>query len=447
MPYPKTSADTEGWMEKLSEFLRSESHVEAILVRPGAHKVSVATLGEVDAGKLQAKLESLLRTLDEENLEAAESATGTGTGVSMRKLPGKETLLEKPTCPTAPLLWKWREFAWPEPDEIEEESREEWQFLAMQAGICGVALILGWGLDSSGFEPGWVTVLVYLISIIAGAWDAAGDAWEKIRHGRLDIHFLMLAVAAGAVSIGAWTEGALLLFLFSLSGALEHYALHRTHREINSLTKAAPKTANLIGAGGREESVQVSALAEGDVILVRPDELFPVDAEIEDGNTASDESNLTGEAQPVPKDVGDPVFGGTLNLWGAVRAKVIRPATESSLQKIINLIQSAQHLRAPSQRFTDRFGTGYTYAILSFTVTMFFVWWLAFQLPPFRNSDEGFSAFYRAMTLLVVASPCALGAFDSLKPSWRRSHGPRGRGSCSGRGRDRKALRNRYRRP
>ena len=185
-------------MEKLSEFLRSESNVEAILVRPEDHKVSVATLGEVDANRLQSKLESLLRTLDEEHLEEATAGRDVGPGIMVRKLPHEETLLEKPSCPTAPMLWKWREYAWPEPDEIEQESREEWQYLALQAGICGVALISGWVLGMLDV-PGWLPIVCFSISIVAGAWDAAQDAWAKMRKGTLDIHFLMLAVAAGAV--------------------------------------------------------------------------------------------------------------------------------------------------------------------------------------------------------------------------------------------------------
>ncbi|MCB1235866.1 MAG: cation-translocating P-type ATPase [Verrucomicrobiae bacterium] len=247
-----------------------------------------------------------------------------------------------------------------------------------------------------------------LETVLAGGWDAAGDAWEKIRLRQLDVHFLMLAVAAGAVSIGAWTEGALLLFLFSLSGALEHYALHRTHREINALTKAAPKTARVLLPDGRIEERPVNRLGAGDLLQLKPDEAFAADGEVVSGESAADESNLTGEAKPVPKAAGDSVYGGTLNLWGALTVKVTRAAAESSLQKIVRLIREAQHLRAPSQRFTDRFGTQYTALILGATVAMFFVWWLGFGLAPFRSGSEAPSAFYRSMMLLVVASPCAL---------------------------------------
>ncbi|HTD67792.1 MAG TPA: cation-translocating P-type ATPase, partial [Candidatus Limnocylindria bacterium] len=164
----------------------------------------------------------------------------------------------------------------------------------------------------------------------------------------------------------------------------------------------------VLGANHSEQAVAVEALAPGMRLLVKPGDQFPVDAELVSGGTAADESNLTGESTPVDKRIGDTLFAGTINLWGAVEAEVLRPASQSALQKIIRLIKEAQHLKAPSQRFTDRFGSNYTYAILSLTVAMFFVWWLAFKLPPFTSTVETHSAFYKAMTLLVVASPCAL---------------------------------------
>lgn len=397
------------WVERLTDFLNREGEVEAILVQPGAHRVSLATLGNVDETKLRARLDAVLRSLDEKTLSVGSSASGANLGsVRMRQLPN-ETLFEKPSCPTAPTLWKWREFKWPEPEEIEAQSEEEWKALAWQAGICGVALIAAWICGAIEAIPRAVSLVLYSIAIVAGAWDAAIDAWEKIRQGSLDIHFLMLAVAVGAVAIGHWNEGALLLFLFSLSGALEHYALHRTHREINALTRAAPKTARRLRDDGSEEIVPVGDLSPGDRVRVRPDENFAVDGELIDGETAADESNLTGEAAPVNKAIGDEVFSGTLNLWGMATVKVTRAASESALQRIIDLIQRAQHLRAPSQRFTDKFGTRYTYGVLGMTLAMFLVWWLVFGISPFADPADGsFSAFYRAMTLLVVASPCAL---------------------------------------
>jgi Cd2+/Zn2+-exporting ATPase len=143
-------------------------------------------------------------------------------------------------------------------------------------------------------------------------------------------------------------------------------------------------------------------------LLIKPGAQFPVDAEMAKGNTAADESNLTGEATPVEKSIGDVTLAGTINLWGAVEVVVARPAAESSLQKIVTLIKEAQQRKAPAQQFTDKVSTYYTYAALGLSFAMFFVWWLGLRLAPFESAIESQSAFYRTMTLLVVASPCAL---------------------------------------
>jgi Cd2+/Zn2+-exporting ATPase len=246
------------------------------------------------------------------------------------------------------------------------------------------------------------------LAYLAGSWFAAQDVWERLQKRAIDVHFLMLAVALGSASIGAWGEGTTLLFLFSLSGALESFALGRTQREIHSLFRDAPKSATVLDDRGHERELQVEKLRPGMRLLVKPGTLFPVDAEIVKGQTASDESNLTGEVTPVAKAIGDTVLAGTINLWGAVEVLVLRPVAESSLQKIIHLIKNAQQQKAPAQQFTDRFGTYYTYSVLALSLVMFFVWWLGFGQAPFATQSLGHSAFYHAMTLLVVASPCAL---------------------------------------
>jgi Cd2+/Zn2+-exporting ATPase len=212
----------------------------------------------------------------------------------------------------------------------------------------------------------------------------------------------------GAACIGAWAEGATLLFLFSFSGALEHYALGRTQKEIRSLFRAAPKTATALDDRGNETEIAVETIRSGDRLMIKPGAQFPVDAEIARGATAADESNLTGEAAPVEKSVGDTALAGTLNLWGAVEVIVTRPAAESALQKIITLIREAQQKKAPSQQFADKFSTYYTYGVLGLSLAMFFVWHYALNLPAFTSAEGVQSAFYRTMTLLVVSSPCAL---------------------------------------
>lgn len=393
------------WEEGLAAFLQSSDQVEAIRVDPRKRRIEVAAFGEIDLDRLQEQLEETIRCIGEEG--AGEAWSGR-EGIRVERQRAGTMRLEKPSCPTAPLLWRWRQLEWPAEPAEEQRAGEEWRWLAVMAGLCGLCGGVAWGLDAMDLGPSWLVIALYVVAMLAGGWDAAVDAWEGLLEGELDIHFLMIAVAVGASSIGAWAEGALLLFLFSTSGALESFALYRTRREINSLFKAAPKRARRKGKDGQEEDIPVQKVAVGDLLVVRPGEQFPVDGEIVEGKTAADESNLTGEAQPVAKLKGDEVFSGTINLWGEVEARATRVAGESALQKVIRMIREAQHLKAPSQRFTDRFGTKYTVGILGVTTIMFFVWWLGFSIPAFVNTPEVRSAFYRAMTLLVVASPCAL---------------------------------------
>jgi Cd2+/Zn2+-exporting ATPase len=394
---------SENWAETLARFLREEPGVEAVRIDPTARKVSVATLGDVDLKQLEARLA--------ETLAAVESQLGRTAKIPMGytlKREGETTEFAELSCATAPSFWKWREFAWPELDEPEKIEESEWKELAVLAASCGLFGVLGFAVDKLAVGPEWLSRALYGVALVAGGWDAAKDTWENLKERKVDIHFLMLAVAVGAMCIGAWGEAVLLLFLFSASGAMEDYALDRTQREVGSLLKSAPKTATLVLPNGGERLVKVEELGIGDRVRVKPGEAFSADGVVSKGRSASDESALTGEALPVEKDVGAQVFSGTINLWGAVDFEVRRLPSESTLQKIIRLIQTAQKLRAPSERFTDRFGGGYTLTVLGVCAAMFLVWWLAMGLPAFTNEGETTSAFYRAMTLLVVMSPCAL---------------------------------------
>jgi len=291
---------------------------------------------------------------------------------------------------------------------LEEADSSGWRAEMLAAGLCGGLGIAGAVLSHQG--PVKWSVAAYAFSYLAGSWFSVREMWGLLRTGKLDVHFLMLLVAAGSASIGGWAEGAVLLFLFSFSGAMEQYAMGRTEREIRSLFKASPKAACGLRetAGGLvEEMVPVGEITPGLRLRLKPGDLVPVDCELASGRTACDESALTGEAIPVEKQPGEELFAGTLNLWGAVEVVVLRPAAQSALSRIIEIIREAQHLKAPAQQFTDRFSSWYTYTILSLSLAMYFVWWLGFGLAPFKMAD-GPSAFYRTMTLLVVASPCAL---------------------------------------
>ena len=288
----------------------------------------------------------------------------------------------------------------------EEHPDGEWKSQLILSLVCAATAAIAANLHQRGLET--ASLLTFAVAYLTGAWEPAHEVIEKIRERQVDVHFLMLAVAAGAAAIGEWTEGAILLFLFSFAGALEHYALERTRRAINSLINAAPKTAFRILPDGSETEIPVEQLHRGMLLRIPPGAQFPVDCTIASGDTHVDESSLTGEAIPVPKKQGDQACSGTLNIEGSITASVLRPAAQSALQRIISLIRDAQRQKAPSQRFTDRFGNGYTLGILLLTLAAFLTWWLLLHVPPFQSHPDAPSAFYRAMTLLVVASPCAL---------------------------------------
>lgn len=391
--------------EQIREFMANDPQIEALEISREERRIRVATIGQVDEEDLKERIEAVLGQVQKDFGKLDSLALDSGDHIHVRDS-GKTTILEKDTCETAPKLWHWRKVSWPAEEEDHDE--DEWQEMAIFASVCGVCGLIGYALSFQEHIPSFVPVILYIIAMIAGGWDAAQDTWKLLRKGKLDIHFLMLAVAVGASVVGAWGEGALLLFLFSVSGAMEHFALYRTRREIDSLFKAAPKEATVIDDDGSERRLSVSRIKTGQLVLVKPGDVFPLDATVEQGESAADESTLTGEANPIQKANGDQVFSGTLNLWGVLRTRVLRPASESSMQKIIRLIRNAQDSKAPSQSFTDKFGTGYTWAVLCMTLVMFFVWWQIFKVPPFTSTPESFSALYRSMTLLVVVSPCAL---------------------------------------
>jgi Cd2+/Zn2+-exporting ATPase len=276
--------------------------------------------------------------------------------------------------------------------------------MAVRSALCLLFAIAGWALHDR--QPD-VSTAAYMLAFLFGGWDLSLQVWRDLRELRFDTHFLMLLVVPGSVAVGAWGEGALLLILFSASSAMESYAAGRTRREIDALLRRAPKTARLIVDRGEIE-VSVESLKPGDRVRVTANEQVPVDIEIDSGSSAADESSLTGESIPAPKSPGDIAYGGTINDWGVVEGRVKRPAADSALQRIIRLIESAQQLKAPVQRFTDRFGTGYTGLVLAGCAAVFAYSWLVQHAPPLISGPSQTSAFYRAMTLLVVLSPCAL---------------------------------------
>lgn len=273
----------------------------------------------------------------------------------------------------------------------------DYRIMLALAAISGIGALTGFLLHR--FTDGRLADICFAVSYVCGGWFATEEVATQLRDKKIDVHFLMLVVAIGAAFVNALAEGATLLFLFSLSGALEQFAFHRTQQTISSLLKTAPKNA-LRRADGDWVETPIEQVGMGDELFVKAGELFPVDGVVTDGKTSADESALTGEAMPMTKIIGDAVSGGTLNCDGQAVIRVNRLPRESAVQRILALIENAQQQKAPAQRFTDKFSSLYTWFVLAMSAGV-----LVTLLVTGRAPQE---AFYRTMTLLVVASPCAL---------------------------------------
>jgi Cd2+/Zn2+-exporting ATPase len=266
--------------------------------------------------------------------------------------------------------------------------------------VCGLLTLLGWLGPSWLGLPRGAEIAAFAGAYIAGGTFSLIRSVKSLRNRRLDIDLLMLLSALGAAVIGEYAEGAALLFLFSLSNALESRALRRTTSAIESLMELRPDEALLLDTEGNELRVAADELQPGDLVRVRPGGRIPVDGHVKSGFTAADQAAITGEAEPAEKGPGDPVFSGTINVGGTVEIVVDKLAAESTLSRIIELVEEAREAKAPTQRFIDRFEQGYAATVIFAA--------LAATVVPLLFGETFHSAFYRAMTLLVVASPCAV---------------------------------------
>lgn len=276
--------------------------------------------------------------------------------------------------------------------------QERWTFILV--GLAGLFLLIGWlGQQFLGL-PSETALVFFILSYLAGGYDIATHAIPSLRRGKFDTDVLMLAAAIGAAILGEWAEGAFLLFLFALGHAGEHYALDRARHAVNALGALMPKTAH-VRRGNHIEELPVETLRLGDIVLVRPGDRFPVDGEVAQGESAVDQSPITGESVPVHKTVGNEVFAGSINQTAALDVRVTRLAEDNTLSRVLQMVQEAQSQQSPSQRFAERFAARFVPAVLILVV-------LVAVVPPLAGWMPLSDSFYRAMLLLVAASPCAL---------------------------------------
>jgi len=261
-------------------------------------------------------------------------------------------------------------------------------------------VILG-GLDEEHTTP-LVSIVFYIYAIVAGAWFVVPKAVFAAKKLRPDMNLLMVVAITGAMILGEWFEGAMVSFLFALSLLLEHWSVERSRRAIGSLLETAPKTARLRDSqSGQVREVPVEDIAVGATVIVRPGEKIPLDGKVMSGSTTVNQAPITGESMPVRKIVGDDVFAGTINQDGAIEIEATKAASDTTLARIIHMVEEAQSRRAPSQQWVDKFAYYYTPAMMILATAIA-------VLPPLLFSAAWSDWIYRGLVILVIACPCAL---------------------------------------
>ncbi|MFC3041235.1 heavy metal translocating P-type ATPase [Virgibacillus xinjiangensis] len=272
--------------------------------------------------------------------------------------------------------------------------------------VSGAIILSAWMMGDQLSQTLWVNL--HLTAFVIGGYAKAKEGiTDTIRTKELNVEMLMIFAAIGSAAIGYWTEGAILIFIFALSGALETYTMNKSNKEIASLMDLQPEEAVLL-KGGEESIVPVKELAVDDVIFVRAGERIPADGQIIKGATSVDESAITGESMPVRKANKEDVYAGTVALDGSITVSITTKPDDTLFQKIIQMVQNAQDEKSPSQLFIEKFEGKYVKAVLAAVA-------LTMVMPALLFGWSWSDSIYRAMILLVVASPCALVA--SIMPA------------------------------
>ncbi|HXW00353.1 MAG TPA: heavy metal translocating P-type ATPase, partial [Anaerolineae bacterium] len=295
--------------------------------------------------------------------------------------------LPQPAAPAQPWLqWDW---SWLVRQNIE----------AIFTLITLITMIVAWLAEYFG-APAIISSVFYTVAYISGGFFGLKGGLESLRQRTIDVDLLMVLAALGAAVVGAPFEGALLLFLFSLSNVLQDYAMDRTRNAIRALMKLRPDQA-LVRRGSDLVTLPVERIVVGDRFVVRPGDRIPLDGVVVEGESTVDQASITGESMPVAKHPGNPVLAGTINKNGSLEARVTKLAKDSTIAKLIQLVEEAHSEKAHTQRFLDKAEQYYALGVIVFTI-------LVAAIPIFVFGEAFNTAFYRAMTVMVAASPCAL---------------------------------------
>jgi Zn2+/Cd2+-exporting ATPase len=274
---------------------------------------------------------------------------------------------------------------------------------AVATTACAVLGVTGAILHQMTFSSAQLWSITACIgAYVAGGYGPTLNAFVSLLNKKLNVDLLMVIAAIGAAIIGDWIEGVVLLFLFSLSGTLEAFAIFRTNQSIESLVQLRPREAWLVLGGNSEDKrIPVESLQIDDVIRIRSGERFSVDGVVTEGETWVDEATLTGESELIHKQVGDQVFSGTINGPGSVLVRMTKAVNDTTLERIVHMVQEAQAQKTPAQRLVESWQQPYVIGVLTAASLVFFG-------ARIIHTSSWYDAFYHAMVLLVAASPCAV---------------------------------------
>ncbi|PIC66552.1 heavy metal translocating P-type ATPase [Sporosarcina sp. P21c] len=289
----------------------------------------------------------------------------------------------------------------PEKQRIIKQHTPFWKKRENQTTIASLVLLLaGYAVSTANGDNNWLSIALFLSAIIIGGFSLMKEGLTNLFKLEFDMSTLMTIAVIGAALIGDWAEGAVVVFLFSVSEALESYSIDKARNSITSLIEIAPTTATVL-RGNNEFEVDVEDLRIDDVILIKPGQKIAMDGEVIQGDSSVNQAAITGESVPVHKVLGDEVFAGTLNEEGAMHVRVTKLAEDTTIAKIIHLVEEAQAEKAPTQQFVDRFARFYTPAILVISL-------LIMIIPPLLMGGVWGEWFYKGLVVLVVGCPCAL---------------------------------------